>query len=243
VTPVYARVGRLLIDGVRNETVVTDDAALRLFRLRPRGVREAVARALRNEDTQFAATRWNDAMSSREARPRRGGVKFGSRLVDSRRVEVPVPPREAFAPIARIGGRTGWYYGGALWRLRGLLDLLVGGPGMRRGRRDPETLVPGDTVDCWRVEAVEPDRLLRLSAEMRLPGRAWLQFEVTPTATGSVVRQTALFDPVGLAGLLYWYALWPVHELVFAGMLRELARAALARDRRSPPLEVSRAPA
>jgi len=99
---------------------------------------------------------------------------------------------------------------------------------MRRGRRDPEALVPGDTLDFWRVEAVEPGRLLRLAAEMRLPGRAWLQFEVTGQSGGSQIRQTALFDPVGLAGLIYWYALWFIHQMVFAGMLRSLVREAEA---------------
>ena len=157
-----------------------------------------------------------------------GGAAVGSRLVDSRAARVPVPPEVAFAPIRRIGGRQGWYYGDALWRLRGLMDLPFGGAGSRRGRRDPDHLLPGDTVDFWRVEAVEPDRLLRLSAEMALPGRAWLQFEVEPDGGGSVIRQTAIFDPVGVLGRLYWYAIWPVHGLVFRGMVRGIARAAVA---------------
>jgi hypothetical protein len=101
---------------------------------------------------------------------------------------------------------------------------------MRRGRRDPETLLAGDTLDFWRVEAVEPGRLLRLAAEMRLPGRAWLQFEVTGQEGGSLIRQTALFDPVGLGGLIYWYGLWVIHQLVFAGMLRSLVGAAEAEN-------------
>lgn len=99
---------------------------------------------------------------------------------------------------------------------------------MRRGRRHPEQIGPGDTLDFWRVEAIEPGQLLRLAADMRLPGRAWLQFEVTPEPGGSLIRQTAEFDPVGLGGLLYWYGLWPAHQLVFAGMLRNIARAAEA---------------
>lgn len=226
VTPVYARVGRELIDGVRNPSVVRDDRALRDFRIRPRGIREVLARALVNEDLGFAATRWSDALSSRRIGPGWGGVRFGSRRVDSRVAWVASPPEQAFRPISRIGGDVGWYYGDGLWKLRGLLDLAVGGPGLRRGRRDAESLRPGDTLDFWRVEAIEPGRLLRLAAEMRLPGRAWLQFEVTPSGGGSLVRQTALFDPVGLGGLLYWYTLWGVHQLVFAGMLRNIARAA-----------------
>ena len=146
--------------------------------------------------------------------------------MDSRAAWVDSSPREAFRPIARIGGKAGWYYGDHLWRLRGFLDRLVGGIGMRRGRRDPDTLRPGEALDFWRVEAVEPDRLLRLAAEMRLPGRAWLQFEVTPEKGGSLIRQTAVFDPVGLLGLVYWYALWGIHQVVFAGMLRNIIKAA-----------------
>jgi uncharacterized protein YbjT (DUF2867 family) len=235
VTPVYARVGRELVEGLRNETVVRDRSALRLFRVRPRSAREAIARALVNEDREFARTRWSDALSSRPAPRGFGGAAVGSRLVDSRTARVPVPPEAAFAPIRRIGGGRGWYYGDALWRLRGLLDLPFGGAGTRRGRRDPERLLPGDTVDFWRTEEVEPDRLLRLSAEMALPGRAWLQFEVQPAGAGSVIRQTAIFDPAGLLGRLYWYAFWPVHGLVFRGMLRGIARAAVADAGRLPP--------
>jgi uncharacterized protein YbjT (DUF2867 family) len=232
VTPVYARVGRKLIDSITHETVVEDDAALRLFDIRPRGMREAVERALGNEDQEVAETRWSDALSSPGPARTWGGVKFGSRLVDSRSAQVPHPPSQAFEPLRRIGGETGWYYGNWLWRLRGFLDLLVGGAGLRRGRRDPEWLAPGDTVDFWRVEAVEPDRLLRLVAEMKLPGRAWLQFEVEGDQSGSTIRQTSIFDPVGLMGLLYWYLLYPLHSRVFAGMLRGIVRA--AKSQREP---------
>lgn len=226
VSPVYQQVGRELIEGVRNPTVVHDDRALRDFGIRPRGIREVLARALVNEDLGFAATRWSDAFSSQRAPRGWGGVKFGSRLVDSRAAWVGRAPEEAFRPIARIGGNAGWYYGNRLWRLRGLLDLAVGGPGLRRGRRDPGSVVVGDTLDFWRVEAFEPGRLLRLAAEMRVPGRAWLQFEVTPENGGSLIRQTALFDPVGVVGLVYWYGLWWIHRLVFAGMLRNITAAA-----------------
>jgi hypothetical protein len=139
---------------------------------------------------------------------------------------VNVPPADAFAPIRRIGGSTGWYAFDWLWRLRGFIDLLIGGVGVRRGRPDPEQLRVGDTVDWWRVETYEPDRLLRLRAEMKLPGRAWLEFEVTPTDRGSTVRHTAVFDPTGLLGILYWYGIYPLHAAVFRGMLAGIARAA-----------------
>jgi len=226
VTPVYAGVGRKLVDSLRNETVVEDSHALDVFRVRPRGVSDAIARALAFEDRAFAETRWSDEAFAE--RTPYGGVRQGSRLVDARKIAVAVAPAQAFAPIQRIGGATGWYKGALLWRLRGLLDVLVGGPGLRRGRRDPSGLKVGDTLDFWRVEAFEQDRLLRLTAEMKVPGRAWLQFEVSGAANGStsIVSQTAIFDPSGLFGLVYWYALWPFHGYIFGGMLEKLAAAA-----------------
>ncbi len=235
VTPLYARIGRKLIESIVHSTTVEDDSALREFPIRPMGIRESVARALAYEDREFAATRWSDALSS-SGEPRSwGGVQFGSRLVDSRTRSVAVPPDQAFRPIQRIGGQTGYYAFNWLWRVRGFLDLLAGGVGTRRGRPSPQQLRVGDTLDFWRVEALEPNRLLRLAAEMRLPGRAWLEFEVTPQedGSGSTIRQTASFDPVGLAGRLYWYGVWPLHGLVFRGMLRGIARAA-ERDSESP---------
>ncbi|MBM3858219.1 MAG: SDR family oxidoreductase [Verrucomicrobia bacterium] len=229
VTPLYARIGRKLIASIQHPTVVRDDAARRAFPIEPVGIREAITRALRNEDRECAQTRWSDAVSAAGTERQWGGVRFGNRLVDTRSVTVPATVAEAFAPIERIGGVTGWYYADWLWTLRGGLDLLVGGVGMRRDRRNPESLAVGDTVDCWRVEAIEPGRRLRLAAEMKLPGRAWLEFVVEPAGTGAVIRQTAIFDPVGLWGLLYWYAVWPLHQLVFAGMLRAISRASRQR--------------
>ena len=223
VTPVYAGVGRKLVDGLRNETIVRDPSALRDFSVRPRSAREAVARALANEDRDVPESRWSDEVSPPVPY---GGVKLGSRLVDSRVRRVPVTTAAAFAPIQRIGGRTGWYSPLALWRVRGLLDLAVGGPGLRRGRRDPVGVRVGETIDFWRVEAFEPGRRLRLAAEMKLPGRAWLEFEVEEDGDGgSFVRQTASFDPAGRLGTAYWYALWPFHGLIFGRMLRNIAAA------------------
>jgi len=236
-TPVYARVGRKLIEGVSNPTVVRDDAARRLFpAIVPMGLRKSMERALANEDEEFAATRWSDALSSAgTATGGYGGLRVGPRLVDSRTVRVPATAAQAFAPICRIGGASGWYYADVLWRLRGFLDLLVGGVGVRRGRRHPDHLAVGDALDFWRVEAFEPDRRLRLAAEMKLPGRAWLEFEVTEDQGGSTIRQTAQFDPAGLGGLLYWYGIYPLHVLVFRGMLREIAARARRNDDPAPP--------
>jgi hypothetical protein len=225
VTPLYAHIGRKLIDSVRYDTVVTNDRALQAFAIRPRGMREAIARALSNEDQEFATTRWSDALSSPGELKSRGGVRLGTRLVDSRSISVSCSPVEAMKPIRRIGGKTGWYYGNWLWRLRGFIDLLFGGVGMRRGRRDAGWPAPGDTLGFWRVEAFEPERLLRLFAEMKLPGRAWLQFEIEKHGNATAIRQTAIFDPAGMLGLLYWYALYPLHELIFRGRLRGIGKA------------------
>jgi uncharacterized protein YbjT (DUF2867 family) len=230
VTPLYARVGRKLIDSMIHPTVVRDDTALKVFSIRPRGMREAIAIALRDEDLDYRGTRWSDAMSAAGEPRDWGGVRFGNRLVDSRVIHIDVPPQRAFVPIQRIGGTTGWYYGEWLWQLRGFLDLLAGGVGMRRGRRDAESVEVGDAVDCWRVETFDPPRQLRLAAEMRLPGRAWLDFEVAAEGSGSTITQTAIFDPLGLPGIAYWYGIFPLHQMVFAGMLRGIARAAVRAD-------------
>jgi uncharacterized protein YbjT (DUF2867 family) len=225
VTPVHAAVGRTLVDGLRNPTLVDDDAALRDFPIRPMSLEIAVHRALHQEDAPIP-TRWSDAISSGRGMKSWAGVRFGSRIVDSRVESVDLPPASAFAPIRRIGGATGWYYADRLWRLRGAIDMILGGVGSRRGRRDPEDLRIGDALDFWRVEAYESDRLLRLVAEMRLPGRAWLVFEAAQDGERTVLRQTAVFDPIGLGGILYWYALFPIHALIFRGMLRRIARSA-----------------
>jgi uncharacterized protein YbjT (DUF2867 family) len=226
VTPLYARVGRSLIGSIRYPTVVRDPAALSEFGVKPTGVRDAMRKALLQEDVELARTRWSDAAWRGTRRPTWGGVRFGNRLVDSHALEVAASPAATFRAVEGIGGERGWYAFDFLWRLRGWIDLLVGGVGMRRGRRDPNHLAAGDWLDCWWVEAIEPGRRLRLAAEMRLPGRAWLEFEVAPSRRGASVRMTATFDPLGLAGLAYWYALWPLHKLIFAGMLEGLSRAA-----------------
>jgi len=226
VTPLYARVGRKLIESIRHETTVQDDTALHVFPIKPMPIREAIKRALKNEELDFAATRWSDALSLSTPQTW-GGVRFGNRLVDLRQCEISVPCEQAFTVIQRIGGKNGWYFANWLWQLRGFLDLLVGGVGMRRGRKNPEKINVGDVIDFWRVEQFEPDKSLRLAAEMKLPGRAWLDYEVSRTPNGCQITQTATFDPVGLLGLAYWYLIWPLHQLIFSGMLRGIVRKIL----------------
>ena len=225
ITPIYASIGRCLIESVRTPSVVRNAEASRIFRVRPAGLRRAIERALANEDLRSAETRWSDSggpVAWAGARDPGPGV-----LSNEQVIRAPLPPHAAFVPIRRIGGRTGWYFGNSLWRIRGLLDLMRGGVGMRRGRPDPDTPLPGSTLDFWRVQIYEPDRRMRLMAEMKTPGRAWLEFRAEPAGASTLIRQTAYFEPRGLAGLLYWYLLWPIHEVMFRGMLRRIAKAAL----------------
>jgi uncharacterized protein YbjT (DUF2867 family) len=203
VTPLYVRVGRKLIDSIRHPTVVRDRSALAEFTVRPVGYREAIAAALRAEH--------------------HGGA---GAFVHSLETTVNAPPEQAFAPIRRIGGATGWYYANWLWRLRGIVDIWMGGLGLSPGRRHPDQLEVGDVVDCWNVEAYEANHRLLLAERMRLPGRAWLEFRVDGSDSHSVIRQTAIFDARGLLGRAYWYVTYPVHCILFAGMLKQIGRVA-----------------
>jgi uncharacterized protein YbjT (DUF2867 family) len=141
-------------------------------------------------------------------------------------VRVNLPPETVFRSFTSLGGRRGWLVWNWAWEVRGFLDRLVGGPGLRRGRRHPTELLPGEALDFWRVETVEPPRLLRLRAEMKVPGRAWIQWEAVPEGEGTRLVQTALFEPVGLSGTLYWYSLYPIHKLIFRDLTRSIAREA-----------------
>jgi uncharacterized protein YbjT (DUF2867 family) len=227
VTPVYASMGRFLIESVRTPSVVRHPEAACIFKVQPAGLTRAIERALTNEDLCSAESRWSDAgCPAAWAKAAEPGPAV---LSNVQQIRVPLPPGEAFAPVRRIGGRTGWYFGNWLWRMRGLLDLMIGGVGMRRGRPDPETPLPGSTLDFWRVQIYEPGERLRLLAEMRVPGRAWLEFRAEAKGRSTILRQIAWFEPHGLGGLLYWYLLWPIHELIFRGMLRRIAAAALGK--------------
>lgn len=226
VTPLFARIGRKLIDSIRHATVITQPEGQKIFAIQPMGISQAMELALRNEDKAYAETRWSDSIASAGLDSGYGGLRLGNRLVDSRVISVDVPPEQAFEPIAKIGGENGWYAYNWLWALRGSIDLLVGGVGMRRRRPDNRSLRPGDSLDFWRVEVFKPPHHLKLRAEMKVPGKAWLEFEVQSAAEGSTIRQTAVFLPKGLSGLLYWYGIYPVHALVFGGMIRAIGRRA-----------------
>jgi uncharacterized protein YbjT (DUF2867 family) len=224
VIPRHGDVAAVMLDSLRNETIVTTPPTDARFASTRRGVPASIRRALASEDEQFAEMHWSQLLAE-EPQVRWGGRAIGRRRVWSRAVRVARDPEQAFVPIQRIGGANGWYAAERFWRLRGLLDRLRGGVGLRRGRRDPTDLRVGDAVDFWRVEELERGHLLRLAAEMKIPGRLWLQFEVESTKDESLVRETTVFDPFGYAGLIYWYLLYPIHDRVFSRMLRGIERA------------------
>jgi hypothetical protein len=157
-------------------------------------------------------------------------------IIERREREMPATADSVFSLVSSIGGKNGWMFAGFLWQIRGLLDRLMGGVGLRRGRRHPEEIRIGDALDFWRVEAIEPGRLLRLRAEMKVPGEAWLQFEIHPKGgASSKLIQTAYFAPRGLFGHLYWYALYPIHKFVFSGLIDAIVK----RSRQNLALQTS----
>lgn len=232
VTPIPSSIARPLIEGLGVEVVVTDHRARRLFpHIAPVDYETAVKRALSNLEASEVETSWSDALGSSQGDT--PAVSLTSRdgmLVEQRQRLVDAPAAAVYTEVASLGGRRGWLAFNPLWRLRGAADRLVGGVGFRRGRRHPTNLRVGDALDFWRVEAVEPGKLVRLRAEMKVPGRAWLQYETEASEPHQTkLIQTAFFAPKGLLGLVYWYALWPAHGFIFSRLIRRIAEGAAAR--------------
>ncbi len=240
VTPVPLSLARPLIEGLRNEVIVRDDTAQRLFPgIQPMTYQMAVQRALMRLDAHQVETTWSDALvSSQGYRSPVVLTTHEGMIIERRQRIITAPPAAAYRAFTGLGGERGWLYFNWVWRLRGMVDRVVGGVGSRRGRRDANEVRVGDALDYWRVEAVEQDRFLLLRAEIKVPGRAWLQFKAIPIDGGrSRLVQTAFFAPKGLFGLLYWYALYPIHSLIFSGLIRKLAQWAEALHNASSPLE------
>ena len=230
VTPIPANIAQPLIKGLGNEVVVRDPAALQLFpSIQPLDYETAVRLALEKMDQRGVETAWSDALTSSQGnRTPVALISSEGMIIERRQQTVGAPSDAVYRSFARLGGARGWLYMDWAWQLRGMVDRLCGGVGMRRGRRDPEELRIGDPLDFWRVELVEPGRLVRLRAEMRVPGRAWLEFEACPESDDRTqLVQTAFFEPKGLLGLLYWYALYPIHALIFSGLIRKIAGQAV----------------
>ena len=224
VTPIPNRLAVPLIEGVVHPVVADCSRARRDFPgIEPMDYRSAVERALERTEAHAVTTRWSSALGSApafELTQTQGLIReIRSRLTTA-------DQQTTYRTFASLGGERGWLYWSWAWSLRGALDRLVGGPGLRRGRRHPTELEPGDALDFWRVELVDPPSALRLRAEMKVPGRAWLQFEALPEGDGTRLVQTAVFEPIGLWGQVYWNLLYPVHRLIFSGMVDRIAEAA-----------------
>ncbi len=229
VTPIPAAIAQPLIKGLGNEVIVRDESARQLFpAIVPVDYATAVRLALEQLGSRDVETAWTDALTSSQGSTVPVALISSEGMIIERRQRMVSAPTDAvYRSFARLGGRRGWLFMDWAWQIRGMVDRLFGGVGMRRGRRDPEELRPGDSLDFWRVEEVEPGRLIRLRAEMKVPGRAWLEFEARSSTSGQTrLRQTAFFEPKGLPGLLYWYALYPVHRLIFSGLIRRVGERA-----------------
>ena len=225
VTPIPRTIATPLVEGIAHPVVADTRKATTLFpHVQPMPYRVAVERALTQLAERAVETRWSDALGSEtsyELEDREGVLE------ETRAVYVHAQPDQVFRTFSTLGGERGWLAFDWLWKIRGYVDRFVGGPGLRRGRRDPDALYPGDAVDFWRVEIVERPHVLRLRAEMRMPGQAWLQFKAIPEGSGTRLVQSALFAPRGVIGLLYWYAMYPAHLFIFPRMVRAIARRAL----------------
>jgi uncharacterized protein YbjT (DUF2867 family) len=229
VTPIPGSIAGPLIEGMRNENIVHDFSARQLFpQIQPVNYRTAVERALNRLQASNIETAWSDALSTSQSDlPPVILTNQEGMILEHRQRIVAASPADIYKVFTGLGGKRGWFYMNWAWEIRGFIDRMLGGVGLRRGRRDPDELRVGDALDFWRVEAVEPDKLLRLRAEMKVPGRAWLQFQVTPREDGqTLLGQTAFFAPKGLLGWLYWYALYPIHKVIFSGFIDQIAKRA-----------------
>ncbi|MGA2720268.1 MAG: SDR family oxidoreductase [Candidatus Acidiferrales bacterium] len=236
VTPLGHNIAKPLAEGLRNPVVCREDHITHILPQKLLTVRESVAAARGKIAEHAVETSWT--MAGEVAGTIPGDPKWAGGTVfhDIRQVHIAAPPAAVFKAVCLLGGDHGWYSAAWLWRIRGWMDVLAGGPGLRRGRLHPETLAYGEPLDFWRVVGIEKDRSLTLRAEMKLPGEALLEFCVTPDGDGeSELEQRALFKPRGLLGILYWYGVLPFHGFVFSGMLTGIITEALefARDSRN----------
>src|ERR1035437_8356760 len=225
-TPVPFSIAQPLVESLQTQMVVRDERARTAFSVKTTGYDEAVRLALTRLEHDRVETTWASSLSSLTQDQPEADV-LGSHegmLLDRHRRRVKATPSRVFEAICSLGGEEGWPVGNALWQLRGMMDRMAGGVGMRRGRRHPRELRVGDPLDFWRVEALEVPHVLRLGAEMKLPGRAWLQSEVLPDSGGSRVEQTAFFEPRGILGYLYWFSVLPFHRFVFPGFIGALKK-------------------
>lgn len=228
VTPLPVNIARPLVDSLRHEVVVHDKSALSRFDFDHVGFAESVRLAVTTSSDLRAPTRWSDAEASFPARPMAADPSWsgGTVFEDKRTLVTSASRADAYWAFSRVGGNVGYYGFNWTWQVRGLLDILVGGVGLRRGRRHPTEIRPGDAIDFWRVADVDEGHRLELSAEMMLPGDAWLIWTVTDEGQDSVISQEAYFQPRGLLGRMYWYSLLPFHGPIFQNMLSNISKVA-----------------
>jgi hypothetical protein len=222
VTPLNVNVAKPLIEGLRNEVIVRENSAKRLFPdIKLSNYHDAVLQALAKLIPDGIESAWEASLETSDWKKRSVQITNTEGMIVERLVcTIPAPTESVFSLIGSIGNKNNRWFTGLIWQLRGFLDRLVGGVGLRRGHRHPSEIRVGDALDFWRVEVHEPNRKLRLRAEMKVPGEAWLQFETIPeTDRSTKVVQTTYFAPRGLIGHLYWYALYPIHKVVFSGLM------------------------
>lgn len=223
VTPIQAGLAKALIDSLRSETICENNIALEVFGFKPISFMEAIELALERVRDHKVETTWTSATAT-SSQP----IDPSHLKEDRREIDVPVSAGELFKIIASIGGNNGWYYANWLWKLRGFIDQQLGGVGLRRGRRHPYEICPGEALDFWRVQEFIPSRKITLLAEMKVWGQAWLEFKVYPISDSSCrLEQIARYYPRGLFGLFYWYAIYPLHTIVFRGLIKAIADRAL----------------
>lgn len=230
ITPIPAPIARPLIQGLKNDVVCRSSEAREIFPFEPLGYEQAIGLAFDRTQQGNLETIWSGTESSIPRGSLAASIQIREGMIsETRRIIIKASAKKVFQNICSLGGNRGWLYANWTWRLRGMVDRLMGGVGMRRGRRDAKSLQVGDAVDFWRVEEIIPNQLLRFRAEMKVPGKAWLQFHITEENgdSQSTLTQTAFFEPKGLGGLLYWYLLYPIHQLIFSGLSRKIRETSI----------------
>ena len=226
-TPLSARIARPLVQSLKNESIVNKNTAEQYFpKINLISYDKAVTLAIDKLNSEHVETSWSDALSSSGGKDISVDIKSIEGLImEKRSIIITKNSKQIFSYLMTLGGHNGWLYANFLWIIRGYIDLLFGGVGLRRGRRNPSELKQGDALDFWRVEKIIENKLLRFKAEMKLPGKAWLQYEIISLENNQCnLIQSAFFEPKGLGGLAYWYFLYPIHKIIFSGLIKTINR-------------------
>jgi len=224
-TPLSANITRPIVQSLKNESIVKNNIALKYFpNIKLASYKQSLEIALEKLNNEIVETSWSDSLSSSRGKDVIVDLKsIEGLIIEKRSSIINKNKNKIFSYLMTLGGNNGWLYANFLWIIRGYIDLLFGGVGLRRGRRNPSELKQGDALDFWRVEKIVENQLLRLKAEMKLPGKAWLQYEIISIDNNKCnLIQSAFFEPKGLGGLAYWYLLYPIHKIIFSGLIKTL---------------------